>query len=142
MLPLLLPNLHAFVCWLTALFASSAHDGMLYSLLLPTTWCVAAVNLLNPATAAKLAGMQQQQQKAQAQQRPKQSHQQLDEIVASSPLLKALNVSGLNPVVARCMAKLGFSEATPIQSACWGLSCAGRDVLGHAEPGKLLIWIY
>lgn len=83
--------------------------------------------------------MQQQQQKAEAQQRPKQSRQQLDDIILTSPLLKALNDSGLNPVVARCMAKLGFSEPTPIQSACWGLACAGSDVLGHAEPGKLLI---
>jgi hypothetical protein len=108
-------------------------------LLLPITWRVAAVNLLNPATAAKLAGMQQQQQATQVQQRPKQSHQQLDDIISSSPLLKALNDSGLNPVVARCVAKLGFSEPTPIQSACWGVACSGRDLLGHAEPGELMI---
>lgn len=63
--------------------------------------------------------------------------QQLDGIVAASAALQALLDTGLNPVLPRCMAKLGFSEPTPIQAACWGPAAAGRDVLGHAEPGEL-----
>lgn len=97
-----------------------------------------AVNLLDLATAAKLAAKQQQPKQPQLQQaqpRSKQGQQQLDEAVAAAPALKALRDAGLNPVVPRCMAKLGFTEPTPIQSACWGHACAGKDVLGHAEPG-------
>jgi superfamily II DNA/RNA helicase len=94
----------------------------------------AAVNLLDPATAAKLTAKQQTPQQ-QAQQRSKQGPQQLHEAVAAAPALSALLAGGLNPVVPRCMAKLGFIEPTPIQSACWRPACAGKDLLGHAEPG-------
>lgn len=99
--------------------------------------CVpAAVNLLDLATAAKLAAKQQQPQQQQPQPRSKQDQQQqLDEAVAAAPALKGLAEAGLSPVIPRCMAKLGFNEPTPIQAACWGPACAGKDVLGHAEPG-------
>lgn len=97
----------------------------------------AAVDLLDLATAAKLAAKQQQPKQPQTQSQPgsKQSQQQLDEAVAAAPALKALLDAGLNPLVPRCMAKLGYVEPTPIQAACWGPACAGKDVLGHAEPG-------
>lgn len=93
----------------------------------------AAVNLLDPATAAKLAAKQQAPQ--QGQQRSKQGPQQLDEAVAAAPALHALLAGGLDPVVLRCMVKLGFTEPTPIQAACWRPACVGHDLLGHAEPG-------
>lgn len=98
----------------------------------------AAVNLLDPAAAAKLAGKKQpkQQQQAGGKAGQQQPQQQLDDAVAAAPALQGLVDSGLNPLVARCMAKLGFTEPTPIQSACWGPACAGQDVLGHAEPGE------
>jgi len=96
----------------------------------------AAVSLLDRATAAKLAGKKQQQQQQQQPQRSKAGQQQLDETIASAPALAALSEAGLDPIIARCMAKLGFLEPTPIQSAAWGPAAAGRDVLGHAEPGR------
>jgi hypothetical protein len=104
----------------------------------------AAVNLLDLATAAKLAAKQQQPKQQtetqQTQPRSKQGQQQqLDEAVAAAPALKALADAGLDPVVPRCMAKLGFEEPTPIQAACWGPACAGKDLLGHAEPGEC-VW--
>lgn len=114
---------------------------LLLTLLLPACWRLpAAVNLLDPATAAKLAAKQQtkqQQPQAQQQQRSKQDQQQqLDDQVAAAPALKALIDAGLPAVIGRCMVKLGFTEPTPIQSGCWGPAAAGRDVLGHAEPGE------
>lgn len=104
-------------------------------LMLPLS-ALAAVNLLNPAAAAKAASKQQQQQRPlQEQPGGRQGQQQLDEAVAAAPALQALRDAGLAPLIPRCMAKLGFVEPTPIQSACWGPAAAGRDVLGHAEPG-------
>lgn len=113
---------------------------LLRTLLLPACCRLpAAVNLLDPATAAKLAAKQQtkQQQPQAQQQRSKQDQQQqLDDQVAAAPALKALIDAGLPAVIGRCMVKLGFTEPTPIQSGCWGPAAAGRDVLGHAEPGE------
>lgn len=41
-----------------------------------------------------------------------------------------------HPLIQRFMASHGFAEPTPIQARCWPACCAGRDVLGVAEPGS------
>jgi superfamily II DNA/RNA helicase len=89
----------------------------------------AGVGLLDPVKAS------QQQQRRQQQQQHQQQHQQLDEVIASAPALSALSQT-LNPLLARCMAKLGYVEPTPIQQAAWKPAAAGRDVQGVAEPGS------
>jgi superfamily II DNA/RNA helicase len=90
----------------------------------------AGIGLLDPVKAS-----QQQQQRRQQQQQRQQQHQQLDEVIASAPALSALSQT-LNPLLARCMAKLGYVEPTPIQQAAWKPSVTGSDVQGVAEPGS------
>jgi ATP-dependent helicase YprA (DUF1998 family) len=45
-------------------------------------------------------------------------------------------LKGYPPLVAACMAALGFSEPTPIQAAAWPPAAARRDVQAVAEPGS------
>lgn len=98
-----------------------------YSLLAP---CFAGVSLLDPVKAAK-----ESQQRNNQQQRRQQQQQQLDDVIAANPALQTLS-NDMNPLVARCMAKLGYYEPTPIQSAAWPAAAAGKDLQGIAEPGS------
>jgi ATP-dependent RNA helicase DDX5/DBP2 len=62
--------------------------------------------------------------------------QQLEDVISASPALRQLQQQQLPAVLIRCMAKLGFTEPTPIQAACWPAACAGKDLQGLAEPGS------